>query len=65
MNKENIRRWAGWGILAIVIIALAVCRRSGEAGRDAPETAPPLTLTLAEPVDHLDVLAREPQGEGI
>jgi len=48
------------GLLAICFIAWPACRRSGEADRASPEAPASWTLTLATPIDHLDVVAREP-----
>jgi hypothetical protein len=48
------------GLTILCIVALARCRRSGEAGRAAAEATPPWTLSISGPIDHLDVVAREP-----
>jgi len=45
---------------AVCSVVLTGCRRTGDVRRAAPETAAPWTLTLAAPIDHLDVVAREP-----
>jgi hypothetical protein len=60
MKAREVRLFLWPAILVVCVVALAVCRRPGEARRAAPEAAPPWTLTLAEPIDHLDVVAREP-----
>lgn len=60
MNAKKIRLLLWSGVLVVCIIALAECRRASEVVRAAAETAPPWTLTLAVPIDHLDALAREP-----
>ena len=60
MDSKKIRLLSGTGILAMCLVVLTGCRRSGDVGRAAAETAPPWTLTLAAPIDHLDVVAREP-----
>jgi hypothetical protein len=57
-RKSRLFLWPG--ILVMGIVAVAACRRSGEAGGAVPEAAAPWTLTLSAPIDHLDVLAREP-----
>ena len=60
MNARKILLFLGSGILIVGITALAACKRSSEYGRTAPDTTAPWALTLAAPVDHLDVVAREP-----
>jgi hypothetical protein len=60
MNARKTRLFLWLGVLVVCILALAACRRAGDVGRTAAETAPPWTLTLAAPVDHLEVMAREP-----
>jgi photosystem II stability/assembly factor-like uncharacterized protein len=45
-----------FGLDGAVFDCYAGCRRSGDVGR----AAPPWTLTLAAPIHHLDVVAREP-----
>jgi hypothetical protein len=60
MKARKIRLFLWPGILAVCVVALAVCRRPGEGRRAAPESAAPWTLTLAAPINHLDVVAREP-----
>jgi hypothetical protein len=44
----------------LCLVVMAGCRRSGDDRRAAPETAPSWTLSMAAPIDHLDVVAREP-----
>ena len=59
MSDRNIRRiWVG--MIALCFVATNSCRRSGEADRAASESTPPWTLSLAAPINHLDVVAREP-----
>jgi hypothetical protein len=60
MGSRKIRLLSGTGILVMCLVILAGCRRSGDVGRKAAETAPPSTLTVSAPVDHLDVSAAEP-----
>jgi BNR/Asp-box repeat len=60
MKEKNIRLFLWSGIQVVCIIAFAACRRPGEAGRGAPETAATWSLDLAAPMDHLGVVAREP-----
>jgi ketosteroid isomerase-like protein len=48
------------GVVMLGLVMMTNCRRSGEVGRASPESAAPWTLTLAEPVNHLDAMAREP-----
>jgi hypothetical protein len=60
MDSSKIRLLLGTGVMVLSFAFLAGCRRSGEVRRAAPETAPPWTLTLAAPIEHLDVVAREP-----
>jgi hypothetical protein len=47
-------------VIVLCLVVLACCRRSGDVDRAAAETAPPWTLTMAAPIDHLDALAAEP-----
>ena len=47
-------------MMALCLVVATQCRRSGGEGNTAPQTEPPWTLTLAAPIDHLDVVAREP-----
>jgi len=59
--KSRTMRWlVASGATVLYLVTMAACRRSGEAPRAPYETAPPWTLTLAAPIDHLDVVAREP-----
>jgi hypothetical protein len=60
MKEKNIRLFLWSGILVVCLVAVTQCRRSGDVRGAAPETAPPWTLTLATPIDHLDVVACEP-----
>jgi len=63
MNARKTRFLLWSGVLVVCIIALVGCRRSGEVGRAAAEKAPPWTLSMAAPIEHLDVpacAAREP-----
>jgi hypothetical protein len=60
MKKKNIPMLLISGVLVVCIIAFAACRRSGEVGRQAPETAAPWTLSISGPIDHLDLVAGEP-----
>jgi Tol biopolymer transport system component len=60
MNARRDRFLLWSSVLAACVIALAACRRSADVSRAAPETALPWILTLAAPIDHLDVVAREP-----
>jgi len=46
--------------LILCFIALPGCRRSGEVGQAETETAAPWALSISSPIDHLDVVAREP-----
>jgi hypothetical protein len=48
------------GTMAMCLVAVTQCQRSGDVRRTAPESVPPWTLTLAAPIEHLDVVAREP-----
>ena len=47
------------GVIALCLVATTNCRRSGEADRAPFESTAPWTLTLAPPINHLDVVARE------
>ena len=60
LNPSRIKFLQWSGVTALCFIALIGCRRAGDVRRQAPETAPPWTLTLAAPINHLDVVAREP-----
>ena len=59
MGNRNVRLICA-GLIALCLVAANNCRRSGDAGRVSPEAAAPWTLTLAAPIDHLDVVAYEP-----
>jgi hypothetical protein len=48
------------GVLALCLVVMTGCRRSGDVGRAAPEKAPSWMLTISAPVNYLDVVAREP-----
>jgi ketosteroid isomerase-like protein len=48
------------GLLALCLVSVTQCRRSRDVRRTAPESVASWTLTLAAPIDHLDVVAREP-----
>jgi Tol biopolymer transport system component len=59
MGDRNIRLiWMG--VIALCFVATTNCKRSEEADRAASESTAPWTLILAAPIDHLDVVAREP-----
>jgi catechol 2,3-dioxygenase-like lactoylglutathione lyase family enzyme len=60
MDARKTRRLAWAGIMTLVLLSAIQCRRSGEVGHSAREMAAPWTLALAAPIDHLDVVAREP-----
>ncbi len=60
MDSKKIRLLFWTGVTALCLAAMMGCRRSGDVDRAAFETTPPWTLTLAAPIDHLDVVAREP-----
>jgi len=59
MGNRNVQL-VGVGVIALCLIATTNCRRSGEADRAGSESTAPWTLTLAAPIDHLDMVAREP-----
>ncbi|MGB9005916.1 MAG: sialidase family protein [Candidatus Aminicenantales bacterium] len=60
MNPKEIR-WLFWlGVAALCFVAAPACRQSSEVRRAAPGMESSWTLTMAAPVDHLDVVAREP-----
>ncbi len=60
MNSRKIR-WLVWsGVTVWCLVAVSGCRRSGDVGRAAHETAYSWTLSMAAPVEHLNVVAREP-----
>jgi hypothetical protein len=60
MKLKGIRFFLCSCVVVLCLIALGGCRRSDEGRRAATEIAPPWTLTLAPPIDHLDFVAREP-----
>jgi len=60
MDSSKTRLLVWTGVTALCIIAVIQCQRSGDVRRAAAEKAPPWTLTMAAPIDHLDVVAREP-----
>jgi hypothetical protein len=60
MKLSGIRLLLFSCVMVLCLVSVVACRRSGDVGRAAPETAPPWTLTLAAPIEHLDVAAREP-----
>ena len=60
MRSKRARSMSRLVIMVLCPVILAGCRRSVDAGRAEPETAHLWTLTLAAPIDHLDVVAREP-----
>jgi hypothetical protein len=60
MKARKIWLFLWPGILVVCIVALAGCRRSDEGRRAAVKATPLWTLTLAAPIDHLDMVAREP-----
>jgi hypothetical protein len=57
-SKTGLLSWTG--MTALCLIAMTGCRRSGDVGRAAPETTPSWSLTVAAPINHYDVVAREP-----
>jgi len=57
-NRTQLLAWAG--ILALGLLVDIQCRHPGDVRRSGGDMAPPWTLTLAAPIDHLDVVAREP-----
>ena len=60
MNGGKTRLLSCSGLLILCFIALPGCRRSGEVGQAETETAAPWALSISSPIDHLDVVAREP-----
>jgi hypothetical protein len=60
MDSKRIALYLEFGLIALCLVSLGSCRRPREAHRPTPETGPQWTLTLAAPVDHLDVVACEP-----
>lgn len=59
MSSRKARIQFTSGMTVLCLFFMAGCERSGEVGRAAPEPAP-WTLSLAAPINHLDVAAREP-----
>jgi len=60
MNSRKIRLLLWTGVMVFCFVSMTSCRRSGNAGRAAAEAASPWTLTIAPPINHYDVVAREP-----
>ena len=60
MNLEKTRLPLQLGTIILYLVVVTGCRRSGDVGRAAPEKASSWTLTMSAPIDHLDVVAREP-----
>ena len=60
MDSRRTRLLAWVGMMTLGILAAIQCQSSGEADRAASEPTAPWTLTLAAPINHLDVVAREP-----
>ena len=61
MKSWGLRSFVCLCVAGLSLVAVTGCRRSGETGRDASaETTPAWALTLAAPIDHLDLIAREP-----
>jgi len=60
MHCGKMRRLFWSGVLAWCIVAIPACRRSGDVGPTGAETPPPWTLSISGPIDHLDVVAKEP-----
>jgi len=60
MNSRKIRLLLWSGVMLQCLVVMAGCRRAGVTGRAAPESAAPWTLTMAPPINHYDVVAREP-----
>jgi hypothetical protein len=60
MDSRKIGLTFLMGTMAMCLVAVTQCQRSGDVRRTAPESVPPWTLTLAAPIEHLDVVAREP-----
>jgi hypothetical protein len=60
MNSRKIRLLLWTLVTALCILAVIQCQRSGDVRRVGPEIGLPWTLTLAEPINHLDVVAGEP-----
>jgi hypothetical protein len=57
-SREIPLLWTG--VIALSLVALTSCRRSGEADRGSPKAVASWTLTLSAPIDHLGMVAREP-----
>ena len=60
MRTKKIRVLMLSGAMVLCLVAMKGCRRAGEVRRAAAEKAPVWTLTMAAPIEHLDVVAREP-----
>jgi hypothetical protein len=60
MKSWRFRSFMCLCVVGLSFVSVTGCRRSSESRRSAAEAAPPWTLTLAAPIDHLDVVAREP-----
>jgi Tol biopolymer transport system component len=60
MRSEGIRSILRLVMVGLCLVILASCRRSVDAGRAEPQTSNLWALTLAAPIDHLDVVACEP-----
>jgi len=60
MKSNGIRYQLGLGVALLGLVCLTSCRRSNGVGRAPSEKVPSWTLTAAPPINHLDVVAREP-----
>jgi hypothetical protein len=60
MRSKGIRFLSYLEATAICLVGLTACRHSSEVPRATLETASSWTLTLAAPINHLDVVAAEP-----
>jgi ketosteroid isomerase-like protein len=60
MKSKGIRFLLCSGVVALGLVGIAGCRKSGQVRRPAAETTPPWTLTMAPPINHYDVVAHEP-----
>jgi hypothetical protein len=60
MDSNKTRMLFRTCMTLLCLAAMTGCQRSRDLDRAAPETAPVWTLTLATPIDHLEVVAREP-----
>jgi len=60
MKAKGVRCFLHSCLMVLCLVAVAGCRRSSEGRRVTAEAAPAWTLTLAAPINHLDVVAREP-----